>query len=352
MSSRCGEGPRECRPRSRESDRSKRCDCRECGTLVSASALWGEPVDSHRSHAGVGQVVGCKESAFVGSLALEGTLTRDVVSDLAAHVRDCRDCAACIDQLAKTVAVMGWRQPDEHAGSVRDARLGIGEWEATHENTHHFLTDLARAADPAHADDLVQETWASLLRDSSGAAPPSRQEAVAQLLERMGHHDREVAVQPEIWADSLLAHHSSQGAAEEFGGVSPDDDLDDSGDVMVDLDGLDTDADQAELFLGDFYNDVSEVSRWSSAPTVWPPLRRVLPEDEAQTLELYSVVDGALDDLSTKTGDLLNLVDLEGHTLAGAGAFLGLSPSDARRRLALGRHHLRRRVDDYLANRN
>ncbi|WP_432073855.1 RNA polymerase sigma factor [Streptomyces wuyuanensis] len=254
--------------------------------------------------------------------------------------------------MAKTVAVMGWRQADGHAGSARDARLGIGEWEATHENTHRFLTDLARAADPAHADDLVQETWASLPRESSSAAPPSRQEVIARLLERIGHHDREAAVQPETRADSLLAHYSSQGAAEEFGGISPDDELDDSGDVIVGLDELDTDADRAELFLGDFYNDASEVSRWSSAPAVWPPLRRVLPEDEAETLELYSVMDGALDDLSIKTGDLLNLVDLEGHTLAGASAFLGLSPADARRRLALGRHHLRRRVDAYLANRN
>ena len=74
--------------------------------------------------------------------------------------------------------------------------------------------------------------------------------------------------------------------------------------AAADLDQLDIDADRAELFFPDFYDDGPNADSWVSPPSAWPSVNRVLgPDAELQTTELYGVVDAALEQLPSQVAD-------------------------------------------------
>jgi DNA-directed RNA polymerase specialized sigma24 family protein len=218
-------------------------------------------------------------------------------------------------------------------------------------DAHTVLMDLARQLDPAHADDLVQDTWDHFL----GAAPtwtPRREDLTAYLLQHATDH-RTVDEESEgQWADSVLAHHAHSRSEAVDGDLPAGFEAYGSLRELADLDALDADADSAELLLPELYSDGDDQGTWVSPPTVWPHATQLLgPADDAQTQELYTVVDAALDELPPDVGDVLFLIDVEGLSLRDAAGAVHRDSVELQRDLARGRSHVRGRVDAYLKGR-
>ena len=298
----------------------------------------------------------CSDVASYGSLVLDGSLPVRAAFELGQHIGNCRDCTNYIDQIAKTRALLRIRpggppapQPratpaNPRVGDLAYSPLALGQ-------NHAYLMTLARAADPAHAEDLVQDTWDHFL-SASPTTIPAREDLSAYLLRHIRVHARDEETDAQTWADNLVRHHPHNPADLAETDLPADPSAHENWRTLADLDALDPDADRAELFFPDLYDDGPDEGEWSIPPTAWPSLSRVLsPDDETQTAELYSVVDAALDELPGGLGDAVYLVDIEGHSLATASSLLQRDPTDLRRDLVQARNHVRGRVNDYLANR-
>lgn len=304
-------------------------------------------------------MVDCSDVASYGSLALDGSLPGRAALEISQHIGTCADCANYIDQIAKTRALLGVRA-DGSPASGPDARprqqaadLGSepGYSPLALSQNQAYLMTLARATDPAHADDLVQETWDHFL----SAAPmtiPDRAELAAYLIQHAHEHVRDEEADAQTWADNLVRHHPHNPA--DLAETDLPADPGGHGDwrALADLDALDTDADSAELYFPDLYGDGPDKGEWSVPPTAWPSVSRMLnPDEETQTAELYSIVDSALDELPDRLGDVVYLVDIEGHSLPTASSLLGRGIPDLQRDLVQARNHVRGRVNDYLSAR-
>ena len=311
--------------------RDKCCDypCNGRGTVA---ARWAS-TDKH--------MVDHKDVVSLASLGLDGGLPADGAAHLAEHVRNCRDCAVYVQQLASTKALMSAR------ALRNDDQSPVTAEEASAQN-HQALVAIARASDPAHADDLVQEVWDHYLGRSQGALP-NRSELLEYLLQHLDEHQRDEDSDRDVWADSLLHQHRHNPAELSELDLPADPGAQQSLRELADLDQLDADADTAELFYPDFYEDGADGITWGSPPTAWPTLRRILgPEAELSTDELYSQLDAAFDELPEHVADVVNLVDLEGYSLEQAMSLFALSRRDAERYLVIGRNHLRGRINTYL----
>lgn len=286
-------------------------------------------------------------------MALDGSLPFHMTTELASHVRTCRDCATYLDQMAATSALLGSRAGVRSATAARVSRAHgeSNEGPAALARTQQVLMRLALAADPAHADDLVQETWDHFLSDQPTTLP-AREDLTRYLLRQLDGHARDEDAEAAVRANSLLAHHPHNAADLAETELPSDPASYDSLRTLADLDALDPDADTAELYFPDLYNDGPDKGDWVSPPTAWPSLTRILgPDDELETAELYSVVDEALDLLPAGLGDALYLVDMEGHSVEAASSLLGRGIPDLRRDLTQARNHLRGRVNEYLSGR-
>lgn len=287
-------------------------------------------------------------------MALDGSLPLQMTSELASHVRTCRDCATYLDQMATTSAILGSRAgrvPSSTAARVSRAKDESSEAQAVLAQTQQVLMKLARAADPAHADDLVQETWDHFLSEQPTTVP-AREDLTQYLIGQLDSHERDQDAAAAVWADSLLAHHPHNAADLAESDLPSDPASYESLRTLADLDVLDPDADSAELYFPDLYNDGPDKGEWVSPPTAWPSLTRVLgPDDELETAELYSVVDEALDQLPDGLGDALYLVDIEGHSLETSSSLLGRKTSELQQDLSQARNHVRGRVNEYLSGR-
>jgi DNA-directed RNA polymerase specialized sigma24 family protein len=301
------------------------------------------------------QLVDCSSIASYGSLALDASLPLEDVSGIAQHIRTCRDCANYVDQMATTAALLGARHGASAGTSVRgfaDSSAADDDQSQALGQSQRVLMRLARAADAAHADDLVQETWDHFLTGSPSTIP-GREELAAYLLQHVRDHAREEDAAADMWADSLVKHHPHNPADLAESELPADPGSLGSLRDLADLDALDPDSDQAELLFPDLYDDGPDQGEWTSPPAAWPSVTRILgPDAEAETAELYSVVDAALDELPEELGDLLYLVDIEGHSLQKAGVLLQREPSGLQRDLARARNHVRGRVNDYLIGRS
>jgi DNA-directed RNA polymerase specialized sigma24 family protein len=219
------------------------------------------------------------------------------------------------------------------------------------EDQQKFLAQLARAADPAHADDLVQETWDYFLSQLR-TRTPRREELAAHLLRQAARHVTDDEDTREEWADSILAHHAHSSSEPIEGDLPAGFEVNGSLCDLAELQMLDADADPAELLLPELYSEGSDVGSWVSPPRAWPALTRFLgPEAELETEELYGVVDSALDDLPRQVADVVDLVDIQGQELLSAALVLGREVPDVQRDLARGRNVVRARVGAYLAGR-
>lgn len=298
-------------------------------------------------------VVNCSTTVAHGSLALDGSLRRDDVRRLARHAESCDGCATYLGQLATTAGVLASRSAATMSLAVSAAAKDTApvEPETAIYQSHRALLAMARAADPSHADDLVQDTWDHFL-SAPGAATPDREQLTEYLLGLIHRHAVDHEVADDAWATSLVEHHPHNPAdlAETDLPADPASFADLR--VLADLDGLDADADQAELLFPELYGDRPEVSEWTSPPVAWPSLSRILgPEDEAETSELYSVVDAALEELPPRLADAVYVVDIEGHSIQTASALLGRDIEELQRDLVVARNHLRGRVGTYLTRR-
>jgi len=282
-----------------------------------------------------------KDVVLLASLGLDSGLPADSAAHLAEHVRSCRDCTVYVQQMATTKALMSasaLRNDDQSPVSAEDASA----------QNHQVLIAVARASDPAHADDLVQDVWDHYLGRSQGALP-NRGELLEYLLQHLDEHQREEDSESEVWADSLLHRHRHNLADLNELDLPPDPGAQHSLRELADLDQLDADADTAELYFPDFYDDGAGRTTWGSPPTAWPTFMRILgPDAELSTVELYSQLDAAFDELPEPVADVVNLVDVEGHSLERAMSLFALSRLDAERYLVIGRNHLRGRISAYL----
>jgi DNA-directed RNA polymerase specialized sigma24 family protein len=304
-------------------------------------------------------MVNCSDVASYGSLALDGSLPVQAAVAIGQHISTCQDCANYIDQIAKTRALLAIRgdarpapepaaQPEgqatDDAGAPDYSPLVLAQ-------NHAYLVTLARATDPAHADDLVQDTWDHFL-SASPLTILDRAELAAYLIQSAHDHVRDEEADAQAWADNLVRHHPHNPADLAETDLPADPGGHEDWRTLADLDVLDPDADGAELYLPDLYDDGPNKGEWSVPPTAWPSVSRMLgPDEEAQTAELYSMVDSALDELPAALGDAVYLVDIEGHSLSTASSLLGRSIPDLQRDLVQARNHVRGRVNDYLASR-
>ena len=291
-----------------------------------------------------------KDVVSLASLAFDGSLPADSAAHLAEHVRDCRDCAVYVQQMATTRALTSTsaRRIDRPSpvGAAQRRKSGLHSAADVSSQNHQVLLAVARASDPAHADDLVQEVWDHYLGQG---ALPDRGELLEYLLQHLDKHEQEKDFDSEVWADSLLHQHRHNPA--DLGVDLPaDPGARHSLRELADLDQLDADADTAELYFPDFYDDGAGRTTWGSPPTAWPILSRILgPDAELSTEELYSTLDAAFDELPEAAADVVNLIDVEGHSIESAMSLFALSRRDVERQLVVGRNHLRGRLGSYLA---
>lgn len=288
----------------------------------------------------------CATIARYSPVATSGFLPWHDVRAVARHVQGCPECAELLSQTATVSALIGQRlkspaaalEPMVAAMSDRDKVAA----------TQAALTSLARQLDPAHADDLVQDTWDHFLEEEPGRTP-RREDLTAYLLLAAGVHRDTDEGNEGAYVDTVLTHHAHSPAEvadrdlpagfEAYGSLRE----------LADLDALDPDADSAELLLPELYSDGDDRGSWVSPPTVWPHATQFLgPAEDAQTQELYAVVDSALDELSPAVANVVYLVDVEGLSLHDTATTLGTDLKELQRALARGRHHVRGRVDAYI----
>jgi DNA-directed RNA polymerase specialized sigma24 family protein len=298
-------------------------------------------------------MVDCRDVASYGSLALDQYLPSADTMEIRNHINECGDCANFIGHMAKTRALLGFHPGDPAAPRSRHDELpqaADSEYSSMSlmQMQGHLMT-LACAADPAHAEDLVQETWDHFF-GTSPSVIPSREVLAAHLLQHITEHEREEETENQAWADSLLRHHRHHTADSTETDPSARPATEKSLRALAELDALDPDAERAELYFPDLYDDGPDKGEWITPPVAWPTMSHILtPDDETRTAELYSIVDSALDELPGHLGDAVYLIDIEGHSLTTASSLLQREAADIQRDLAQARNHVRGRVNDYLA---
>lgn len=294
----------------------------------------------------------CSTVAAYGGLALSGVVPGVDLAETARHVGLCPACATHLDQLATTSALLGAPRATRplRATSTRSADNDSSTADMV-KRQQQFLNELAQAADPAHADHLVQQTWDYFLTQVP-TRTPRREELAAHLLKQAAAHAKEDEDTREEWADSVLTHHAHSSSEPVDGDLPAGFEAYGSLRELAELQVLDADADSAELLLPELYSEGSDVGSWVSPPTEWPGVTKFLgPEAAPESEELYGVVDSALDALPRHVAYVVDLVDVQGQGLLAAALVLGREVPDVQRDLARGRDLVRSRVDAYLQGR-
>lgn len=294
----------------------------------------------------------CRDIATFGVVALDDVLPPEVAGDLADHLRECRACSAYLAQSASTSGIVAMRHSaSEEVGRVTDADAADTADQRGTARTQRLLLALARAADPLHADDLVQDTWQHLLEVSPDTVP-TRTELSDHLLDHLRRHRHDDEALEAEWADVLLRtyrHHPTAMGEADSRLISSR--MTDNSRGPEAHEWLEPDADHADLFHPEFYDDGPDADTWINPPTAWPTITRILsPDAELETADLYRAVDSALEELPPSVGDAVYLVDLQGHSIETASFLLGANREDARAALSIGRNHLRGRIDNYLSS--
>lgn len=289
----------------------------------------------------------CAKVARYAPVAASGFLRPEDLRAVARHVEGCPDCAELLSQAATASALIGRRFQTPPSSLV--PVLSSMPDRDTVADAQAALTSLARHLDPAHADDLVQDTWDHFLEEEEPDRTLRREDLMAYLLLHAGGHRDTDEGDEEEYVDTVLAHHAH--SAMEAGERDLPAGFEAYGSLreLADLDVLDPDADAAELLLPELYGDGDDRGSWMTPPSAWPHATQFLgPVDDVQTQELYTVVDTALDELPPAVANIVYLVDVEGLSLNDAATTLGQDPRELQRSLARGRHHVRARVDAYV----
>ncbi|MGN6250929.1 MAG: zf-HC2 domain-containing protein [Marmoricola sp.] len=255
---------------------------------------------------------------------LDERLPREPRALFEAHVAGCEDCRIYTAQLRRTIDVL--RGAGSSMAGDASASRPEGAEEVRFADINLSLLDLARAIDRPHAEDIVQSTWAASFASSTRI--PCYDALVDTLVEVARRHREDDATSPTVsLADAL-------GPAQQ-----------DPYDLT-----LDPDADRAELYLADLYQDdgLGE-GTWRRGPQRWPAPPAVLePEDFESARELFDVVERLLEELPEDLADLLAAVDIQGHGSDVIAAASGREESDVRRDLGRARDQVRAKLDAYL----
>lgn len=306
----------------------------------------------------------CNDTEMIGSLALDRATNSSITEQLADHVRTCPRCAENLSRMATARAVVAgstWRptSPTSLPLPSSTAHEAQALSDATPDRVHRRLLALAMALDPMHAEDLVQDTWDRVLNESTetppdtaspNAASPDEDDLRAELFAQASRHVHADENAQALWADALVAphRHSSpelSGADTAATALAPQQLRE-----LSDLGTLDIDADHAELYFPDFYEDGPDQPTWSTPPVAWPAITRILgPEAEIETTELYQALDEILDQLPERLADALYLVDIEGHSIQTAASLLETEPVTLTSWLIPARREVRSRISAYLS---
>ncbi len=259
-----------------------------------------------------------------------GLAPEHVQDSLAAHLASCRDCASYASQIATARKLLG-RHSDRGGGRSKPAD-GVmpvtGESPTTDAATlRSALLARAELLDPANAEDLAQRSL-----------------EVGLALQRRDSRPRGIVELTKVM------HTLSDAQMRLDGRTTSAVDVTAAAQARADsLEDLDSDADEPELFYPDLYPGQDGLDGWVDSPNEWRGGAQILgPEEVDETGEVFDLLDKALGELPEPLGELLELVDLQGYTLAGSARSLGLDELSATAALARARNHVRGRLDEYL----
>ena len=259
-----------------------------------------------------------------------GLAPEHVQNSLAAHLANCRDCASYASQIATTRELLG-RQSGRGGvqSELADGAVPlVGESPATDvEALRSALLMRAELLDPSNAEDFAQRSL-----------------EVGLALQRRDSRPRGIVELTKIM------HTLSDAQMCLDGRTTPAVDVNAAARARADsLEDLNSDADEPELFYPDLYPGEDRLDGWVDSPNQWRGGAQILgPEEVDETGEVYDVLDKALGELPEPLGELLALVDLQGHALVGSAQALGLDELSATAALARARNHVRGRLDEYL----
>ena len=259
-----------------------------------------------------------------------GLAPEDVQDSLAAHLASCRDCASYVSQIATTRELLGRlsgrRGVQSELADGAEALVGESPTPDAKDLRSALLTR-AELLDPSNAEDLAQQSLAVGL---AMQRRDSRPRGIVELT-RIMHALSDAQVR--LDGRTTLAVDVSAAARAQA------DSLED----------LNSDADEPELFYPDVYPGEDQLDGWIDSPNQWRGGAQILsPEEVDETGEVFDVLDKALDELPEPLGELLVLVDLQGHALVDSAQTLGLDKLSATAALARSRNHVRGRLDEYL----
>lgn len=269
----------------------------------------------------------CEQVVAAATDLLDGVLDATERADLDSHLSGCSNCPTYLGQLRSTIKVLSDRPsievPEELRAAIDQALTGGDTAEAgaaAYAEHGDHLYSIAAAIAPLEAEDIVESTFVRALEE--GAAAFTRERLTEILVD--------IAETPDPSEGRVSSVYDHSGSA----------------DALVDS--LDADADNAELFYPQFYSEGIDAGAFLESPNAWGESRMLSPEADVETDELYELVDGALQDLSTFDAAVVALVDIEGASREAAAQQLNRSAEDIGAALHRGRNHVRGALDGYL----
>jgi len=258
----------------------------------------------------------CVDQLTAFQLGLLPETVGDVVRE---HLESCPNCRIFSDQIHETTTLIeAFPQPE--APSELAAAIASSNPSSTGTDPDALLRQLCQLADsldPLNAEDLVQSTFLAAAERN--------------------HASLEFADLARDLTDAALADQQPETRnLDQF-----------SAGTTKSM--LDPDADTAELFYPDFYNEGPDIGRFVDSPAIWGRTNVLTPEEDYSTTDLYRVVDHALDQLPPPSGQLIQLVDIDQLSFPEAAAALRLSLPDATSALHQARVHVRGAVNDFVA---
>ena len=271
--------------------------------------------------------VTCEQVVVVASDFLDDALDSTERANLDSHLSGCGNCPTYLGQLRTTIKVLSDRPsvevPEELREAIDQALTGTDDAQAAAaayaEHGDH-LYSIAAAIAPREAEDIVESTFVRALEE--GTAAFTRERLTEILVD--------IAETPEPGDGRVSSVYDHSGSAD------------------ARVDSLDADADTAELFYPQFYSEGIDAGAFLESPNAWGESHMLSPEADVETDELYELVDGALQDLSTFDAAAVALVDIEGASREVAAQQLNRSAEDISAALHRGRNHVRGALDGYL----
>ena len=272
--------------------------------------------------------VTCEQVVAAASDFLDEVLDPAERADIDIHLASCGNCPTYLDQMRTTLRVLAERPevelPDTLRRSVNNALSGTDNADAAaaafSEHGEYLHSVATAVVAPSDVDDLIESTFVRALEEGSGAFTRSR---LSQIM-------LDIADTQDPGGDRVSSVYDHSGSADAH------------------VDGLDKDADSAELFYPLFYTEGIDAGAFLESPNAWGDSHLLSPEADVETDELYVLVEDALQKLSPFDAAVVSLVDVQGASREDAAEQLNRSIKDVGAALSRGRNHVRGALDGYL----